>query len=77
MLFLLAGYNNTAYYPSLTDMQSSLTIYNSSSSRFTLMVMAYVSIAIPVVLWYIWKVWRAMNRQPLTRREVEGDDHLY
>lgn len=77
MLFLLAGYNNTAYYPSLTDMQSSLTIYNSSSSRFTLMVMAYVSIAIPFVLWYIWKVWRAMNRQPLTRREVEGDSHLY
>ena len=76
-LLLCAGWNNTAYYPSLADMQASLTIRNSSSSLFTLRVMAWVSLLIPFVLAYIWYAWRAINRQPLTRRELHGDEHQY
>ena len=76
-LLLLAGWNNTAYYPSLTDMQSSLTIYNSSSSLFTLRTMAWVSLFVPFVAAYIWYAWRAMNRQAITREEIRGDDHHY
>ena len=62
MLLLLAGYNNTAYYPSLSDINSSLTISNSSSSEFTLTVMSCVSLIIPVVIWYIWYAWKKMGR---------------
>ena len=76
-LLLMAGYNNTAYYPSTADLQSSLTIYNSSSSKFTLYVMGLVSLAIPFVVWYIAYVWRAMNRKPLTKKEIEQDEHAY
>lgn len=61
-LLLCAGWNNTAYYPSLADMQSSLTIRNSSSSEFTLKVMSYVSLAIPFVAAYIWYAWRSLHR---------------
>ena len=66
-LLLCAGWNRTAYYPSLADMQSSLTIANSSSSEFTLKVMSFVSLAIPVVLAYIWYAWRSLSRSPITR----------
>ncbi|MDE6702443.1 MAG: cytochrome d ubiquinol oxidase subunit II, partial [Muribaculaceae bacterium] len=66
VLFLLAGYNDTAYYRSLLDTGSSLTISNSSSSLFTLKTMSYVSILVPFVLAYIWYVWRKMNNKPLT-----------
>lgn len=76
-LLLCAGWNNTAYYPSLADMQSSLTIYNSSSSLFTLKVMSIVSLLVPFVIAYIWYAWRAMNRKPITREEIRGDDHQY
>ncbi|MEG2492318.1 MAG: cytochrome d ubiquinol oxidase subunit II [Alistipes sp.] len=76
-LLLLAGWNNTSYYPSLTDIHSSLTIYNSSSSEFTLTVMSVVSLMIPFVLAYIWFAWRSINRTPITKAEVQGDDHLY
>ena len=76
-LLLTAGYNNTSYYPSLADMQSSLTIYNSSSSEFTLTAMSIVSLLIPFVAAYIWYAWRAMNRKPITREEVETEEHLY
>lgn len=76
-LLLLAGYNNTAYYPSLVDPQSSLTIYNSSSSEFTLTVMSWVSLLIPFVAAYIWYAWRSLNREPITRAEMENNDHLY
>ena len=62
-LLLLAGWNSTAYYPSLTDMQSSLTISNSSSSLFTLKTMAWVSLFIPFVVAYIWYVWGALSRK--------------
>lgn len=76
-LLLCAGWNNTAYYPSLADAQSSLTIRNSSSSLFTLRVMSIVSLLIPFVGAYIWYAWRAMNRRPITREEIRGDDHHY
>ena len=76
-LLLLAGWNGTAYYPSLTDMQSSLTITNSSSSLFTLRTMAWVSLFVPFVAAYIWYAWRAMNRRPITREEIRGVDHQY
>ena len=61
----------------LAEMQSSLTIYNSSSSEFTLKVMSVVSLMIPFVAAYIWYAWRAMNRKPITREEIRGNDHMY
>lgn len=76
-LFWVAGYNDTAYYPSLLDPQSSLTIRNSSSSQFTLTAMSYVSIIIPFVLGYIAYVWRAIDRKKLTPGELEHTDHKY
>lgn len=76
-LLLTAGWNQTAYYPSLSDLQSSLTIANSSSSLFTLRVMAWVSLFIPFVVAYIWYVWRALNRRPLTRKELNEGGHQY
>lgn len=72
-LLLCAGWNNTAYYPSVADMQSSLTIVNSSSSLFTLRTMTYVSFIIPFVLAYITWAWRALDREPITPAEVERE----
>jgi cytochrome d ubiquinol oxidase subunit II len=63
VLLLIAGWNHTSYYPSLTDMQSSLTIANSSSSLFTLKTMSIVSLFIPFVIAYIWYVWRALDKK--------------
>ncbi len=62
-LFWVAGYNDTPYYPSILDPASSLTIYNSSSSEFTLTVMSYVSLVIPLVLAYIAYAWWSMDRK--------------
>ncbi|NLC28195.1 MAG: cytochrome d ubiquinol oxidase subunit II [Campylobacteraceae bacterium] len=76
-VFLVVGLNNTAFYPSHYDLQSSLTIYNASSSPYTLKVMAYVSLWAPFVLGYIAYVWRAMDRRKLTVEEVESDEHIY
>ena len=76
-LLLLAGWNNTCYYPSLTDMQSSLNIANSSSSEFTLKAMSIVSILIPFVLGYIWYAWRALTSAPVTAEEIKNDEHAY
>ena len=75
-LLLLAGWNDTCYYPSLTDMQSSLAITNSSSSLFTLKVMSVVSLLIPFVAAYIWYAWRALTR-PISEREVAEAEHKY
>lgn len=61
-LFWIAGYNNTPYYPSLTDPASSLTIFNSSSSHFTLTCMSWVSVIVPFVVAYIAYAWYAMDR---------------
>ena len=77
VLLLLAGWNNTAYYPSTADLQSSLTIQNSSSSEFTLRTMFYVSLLIPFVLAYIVYAWRAMDKKKITKEEVQQDEHLY
>ena len=76
-IFLVVGLNNTAFYPSHYDLQSSLTIYNASSSFYTLKVMAYVSLWAPVVLGYVAYVWRAMDKTKLTVKEIENDDHIY
>ncbi|HEY5512688.1 MAG TPA: cytochrome d ubiquinol oxidase subunit II [Geomonas sp.] len=73
-VFSLAGYGNTAFYPSLTDLQSSLTIYNASSSKYTLTVMSYVAIAVPFVLAYVAYVWKLMNAKKLTLAELTGED---
>jgi len=76
-LFLILGYNYTAYYPSLADMQSSLTIENSSGSRYTLVAMSYVSLMVPFVLGYIIWAWRAMNSKKISIEEVKNDPHHY
>ncbi len=76
-VFWLAGYNGTSYYPSYSDLQSSLTISNSCSSEFTLRTMAWVSLIIPFVVAYIAYIWKAMDRKPLTRKEIEGIEHKY
>jgi cytochrome d ubiquinol oxidase subunit II len=77
-LLLVAGFNNTAFYPSTFDLQSSLTIQNSSSSHFTLTAMSYVSLLVPFVFAYIWYVWKAMNNKPIDEDEMKSDDiHVY
>jgi cytochrome d ubiquinol oxidase subunit II len=76
-LLLLAGFNNTAFYPSIYDLQSSLTIQNASSSKFTLVTMSYVSLLIPFVLAYIVYFWRAMNKKKVTETEMQEESHVY
>ena len=73
-IFMIAGYNGTAYYPSTADLQSSLTLQNSSSSEFTLTAMSIVSLIIPFVLAYIVYFWRKMDARSLTTRELENSD---
>lgn len=73
-LLLCAGWNDTAYYPSNADLQSSLTIANSCSSEFTLRTMTYVSFLVPLVLAYIAAVWRKMDRKGIDRDEMRSDD---
>ena len=75
-LLLTAGYNHTAYYPSVADLQSSLTLANSCSSRFTLEVMAYVSILVPFVLAYIFYAWRRIDSHKIDADEMK-DGHTY
>lgn len=76
-LLLCAGWNNTAYYPSLVDLQSSLTIQNSCSSPFTLKVMSFVSLLIPFVLAYIYYAWRALDLHKIDSQEMEESHHTY
>ncbi|WP_072215277.1 cytochrome d ubiquinol oxidase subunit II [Campylobacter coli] len=76
-LFLSIGLGSSAFYPSLSDLQSSLTIRNASSSYYTLSVMAYVSLLVPFVLAYIIYVWNAMDRVKITREEMKDSEHLY
>lgn len=72
-LFSLAGYNDTAFYPSKFDLQSSLTIHNASSSHYTLTAMSYVALAVPFVLAYIAYFWRLMDARPLNVDQLEGE----
>ena len=73
-LFMIAGYNNTAFYPSTYDLQSSLTLANSCSSEFTLKTMAVVSLIIPFVVAYIAYFWHKMDKKPLTTEELKNSD---
>jgi cytochrome d ubiquinol oxidase subunit II len=76
-LFALAGYNNTSYYPSTYDLQSSLTIYNSSSSKYTLTAMSYVSLLVPFVFAYIFIAWKSINNKKIDAGEVKNETHVY
>ncbi|MBQ4127912.1 MAG: cytochrome d ubiquinol oxidase subunit II [Alistipes sp.] len=73
-LFMIVGYNNTAYYPSTADLSSSLTLANSSSSEFTLRTMAVVSLIIPFVVAYIAYFWRQMDKKSLTTEELNHSE---
>ena len=75
-LLLCSAWNNTAYYPSTADLQSSLTLQNSCSSEFTLRTMFYVSLLVPFVLAYIVYAWRAIDSKKLTKEELK-DGHSY
>jgi cytochrome d ubiquinol oxidase subunit II len=76
-LMLCAGLNETAFYPSYYDLQSSLTIRNASSSHYTLAAMGYVSLLVPFVAAYIWYAWRAINRKKIDAKEMDEETHTY
>lgn len=76
-LFMLAGFNNTAFYPSAYDLQSSLTIQNASSSHYTLVAMSWVSLFVPFVLTYIIFAWRALNKKKIDEKEMQEEHHVY
>lgn len=76
-LLILAAFNNTSFYPSIFEMQSSLTIENASSSKFTLVAMSYVSLFVPFVLGYIWYAWKSMNNEKISTKELEQEHHVY
>ena len=76
-LLLCAGWNHTAYYPSVADLQSSLTIQNSSSSPFTLQVMSIVSLLVPFVLAYIFYAWRSIDLFKITSDAMQKEGHTY
>jgi len=70
VLFFTAGFNNTPFYPSSFDLNSSISIYNGSSSRYTLTAMSYIALAVPFVVAYIAYFWRQMDRKKLSTGEV-------
>ena len=76
-VFLSLGLGGGVFYPSLSDIQSSLSIKNASSSTYTLSVMAYVSLLVPFVLGYISYVWRAMDKVKVSKDEMNESHHLY
>jgi cytochrome d ubiquinol oxidase subunit II len=76
-LFLMAGFNHTAFYPSIHDLQSSLTIENASSSKYTLTAMSYVSLMVPFVAAYIWYAWKSINDKKIDKAEIESEEHKY
>ena len=76
-LFILAGFNNTCFYPSTYDLQSSLNIENASSSHYTLVAMSYVSLMVPFVIAYIWYAWKSINNKKIDEAEMEGEGHTY
>ncbi len=76
-LFILSAFNNTSFYPSNFDLQSSLTIENSSSSHYTLTIMSYVSLFIPFVIWYIFYTWKAINKTKIDIKEIKEKEHFY
>jgi len=74
-LLLILGYNNTSFYPSVSDLQSSLTIRNSSSSLFTLKAMSIVSLFIPFVLAYIFYAWYLMDKKKIDNKEMQNENN--
>jgi cytochrome d ubiquinol oxidase subunit II len=76
-LFLDVGFNNTAFYPSNFDFQSSITIENGSSSAYTLTVMSYVSMLVPFVAAYIIWAWRTINKKQIDEEELKEEGHIY
>jgi len=78
-LFMILGFNNTAFYPSSFDIQSSLTIRNASSSNFTLKTMFYISLFTPVVVAYIWYIWRTLDKHKIDPKDIEDgkEHHVY
>ena len=76
-LFAIAGLNNTCYYPSIFDLKSSLHIENSSSSRYTLTAMSWISLFVPVVLVYIYFAWKALTRKKISTDELNEESHVY
>jgi cytochrome d oxidase, subunit II (cydB) len=76
-LFLVAGFNNSTFYPSASDFRSSLTIFNASSSYFTLKTMMYVSFIIPFVFAYIWYAWKVINKRKITSEEMNEEGPVY
>ena len=76
-MFLIVGYNNTAFYPATPSLQSSLTIFNASSSFYTLKAMSIVSLFIPVVLGYIFYTWNAMEKKRTDIDDINNDSHAY
>ena len=76
-VFLIAGFNHTAFYPSNFDLQSSLTIENSSSSHYTLTAMSYVSLAVPFVAAYIWYAWKSLTSKKIDNDDLAKDDMKY
>lgn len=76
-LLMLAGFNNTAFYPSTFDLQSSLTIQNACSSKYTLTVMSWVSLLVPIVIAYIWYTWKSLNKNKVSEADIENDSMKY
>ncbi len=76
-LFMLSGFNNTSFYPSTHDLQSSLTIQNASSSHYTLVALSYVSLIVPFVIAYIAFAWRALNKKKIDEKEMQEEHHVY
>ena len=77
MLIFITGVNNTAFYPSVTDLQSSLTIQNASSSMFTLKAMSWVSLLIPIVIGYIFYAWNAIENKHMSLEEINEEKNAY
>ena len=73
-VFLLPAFNNTPFYPSYADLNSSLTNFNASSSKYTLVAMTYVALLVPFVLAYISYLWKMMDSKKLTSEEMSGED---
>lgn len=76
-LFFVSGFNGTSFYPSVYDLQSSLTIANASSSPFTLKTMMFFSFVAPFIIAYIWYAWKSISDSQITDDEMKSDVHKY
>lgn len=78
-LFLIVGFNNTSFYPSTFDIQSSLTIYNASSSKYSLSIMTFAALLVPIVLTYIFFTWKSIDKTKITAEDINDNNshHVY